>query len=230
MALTSVGRGARVSLPVSSKSDTARIGPNAIIQTLRALDELESVSVGAAVRAQAKLVDTAPTEMIPEAWFVRLIEVLRTTLPASRAEAVLARAGRYTGEYVRARRIPRAVRVALGVLPARVGLPLLFSAFRRNAWTFAGAGAFSLDASAGQFPPHLVLIGAPTCRRRAAHDVVGRTGGYYASAFEVLVQLAAPDAHVREVACEADGDSACRFELRLSPLSFSTVAIPCVFS
>ena len=68
------------------ETNDPRIGPNAILQTWRALDELEASSVGARVRALSRLPESLPAGMIPEAWFVRLVDVLRRELEPDRAD------------------------------------------------------------------------------------------------------------------------------------------------
>lgn len=186
-----------------------RIGPNAVVQTLRALAELEGATVADALRRRALPPQAALDGMIPEAWFVRLTDALRDALPWARSEAVLRLAGRYTADYVAAHRIPGAVRTLLRRLPPRLAVPILLAAFRRHAWTFAGGGRFGLD---GGYPGAIVLAGCPTCRR-------GRrpapAGGYYEAAFTGLLGLAAPGAVVREDACESRGAPSCRFTIHL---------------
>lgn len=195
---------------VSATEAPARIGPNAVVQSMRALAELEPAAIVAAVRARAGLPSPLPPGMIPEAWFVRMVDAIRSELSPERAERVLERAGAYTAEYVAAHRIPAPVRWVLAVLPARAATALLLRAFRRHAWTFAGAGRFT---TAGEHPATLVLAGAPTCRDRQRGDAMG--GTYYAAAFEGLLRLASPRVRVREVACEATGAPCCRFEITL---------------
>jgi divinyl protochlorophyllide a 8-vinyl-reductase len=191
-----------------------RIGPNSVAQTLRALRELEPPECAVRVAALAGLPEPLPEGMIPEAWFVQLIQALRAELPAGRSEAVLRRSGTYTAAYVGQRRIPAPVRGLLAVLPARLALPLLLAAFRRHAWTFAGAGTFTVE---GGFPGTILLDGCPTCRTGSARSLGGQAGAYYEAAFEGLLQLAARGVRVREIACQADGAPRCRFQLSVHP-------------
>lgn len=201
----------------------ARIGPNAILQTRRALAERHGAAAVRALDADAALPEVLPPGMIPEAWFVRAVAALRARLPRAEAEAVLAASGRYTAEYVRAHRIPRPIRGLLALLPARLALPALLAAVRRHAWTFAGAGTFRVE---GGFPGTLVLEACPTCRALApgaagegeAMEPTSRRGGaYYEAAFEGLLSLASPRVRVVETQCVADGAPHCRFELTLAP-------------
>lgn len=191
------------------------IGPNAIIQTLRALVELEGAAVADEVAAAAALPETRPTAMIPEAWFIALVRAVRERLPAERAEAVLRLAGHHTAGYVATHRVPRVMRGLLSVLPARLGVPILLGAFRQHAWTFAGSGRFQVE---GAFPGVIHLKGAPSCCAAASPaSAPHHEGAYYEAAFEGLLRLAAPTAHVREIDCQSSGAPACRFAISLKP-------------
>jgi divinyl protochlorophyllide a 8-vinyl-reductase len=219
------GRGAEPTPPddVAKASASARIGPNAILQTRRALAERYGVAAVHALDADAALPEVLPPGMIPEAWFVRAVAALRARLPRAEAEAVLTTSGRYTADYVRMHRIPRAFRALLALLPARIAIPVLLAAIRRHAWTFAGAGTFR---AVGGFPRTLILDACPTCRALARAEpaagastkpTAGRGGAYYEAAFERLLSLASPRVRVRETRCVADGARHCRFELTLAP-------------
>jgi divinyl protochlorophyllide a 8-vinyl-reductase len=190
-----------------------RIGPNSVLQTLRALRELERPELAQLIPLRAELPVRFPAGMIPEAWFVRLIQVLRASLPTRRAEAVLRRSGAYTADYVSRNRIPAPLRLLLRLLPVRLGIPLLLAAFRRHAWTFAGGGRFHAE---GRFPGTIVLSGCPTCRADSAADLHGHAGAYYEAAFEGLLSLASPKVRVREVACQSSHDPDCRFQISLT--------------
>jgi divinyl protochlorophyllide a 8-vinyl-reductase len=192
----------------------SRIGPNAVVQTLRALEALEGPEPRARVARAAELPEVTLDGLVPEAWFVRLVDALRDELPPPRAEAILARAGTWTAAYVAERRVPKAFRQLLGWLPPRLGLPLLLEAFRRHAWTFAGSGRYAVH---GRYPGRIALEGSPTCRPRTEAGADSTLGGaYYEAAFEGLLRLAAPAARVREVACMRRGASACCFEIALA--------------
>lgn len=198
--------------PATQCKQPPRIGPNSVIQTLRALRELEPPEVASVVPRRAYLPEILPEGMIPEDWFLRLIRAVRSTLPNSRAEAVLRRSGQYTADYVSQHRIPALFRGLLRLLPARLGIPLLLSAFRRHAWTFAGAGCFRTE---GAFPGSIILDGCPTCRDEVRAPGMDPAGAYYEAAFEGLLRLAARDVRVREVDCRANHAPRCRFEISL---------------
>lgn len=183
-----------------------RIGPNSVLQTLRALEELEGVAIRDSIESRLRLPKPWPEGMIPEAWFTAIVAAVRADLPPERAEAVLRKAGQHTAEYVALHRIPKVFHRVLAWLPARWAVPLLLSAFKRHAWTFAGGGRFSVE---GGQPYILILDGAPTCRAPADHPEPG--GAYYEAAFEGLLSLASKSIRVTEVRCVRDGASACRF-------------------
>ena len=187
-----------------TSGDLARIGPNAVIQTLRALDEVPGRAE--VVRRRAGLEPGAPDGMIPEAWFVRLLTAVRQTLPADEAESVLADSGRRTARYVANHRIPRLFRALLRHLPPRIGVSLMLRAFTRHAWTFAGGGQFEAEGLT------IVLRDAPTCRGQEADHALG---AYYAAAFEGLLSVAAPGVEVHETHCQAQGADGCHFHITL---------------
>ncbi|HKL63817.1 MAG TPA: bacteriochlorophyll 4-vinyl reductase [Woeseiaceae bacterium] len=210
-----------VSVPLSRPAHTqadatataAKIGPNAVLQTLRAIAELEGTACYEAVARGAALPATDADHMIPEAWFVRLVQSLRRELPWARSEAVLRRAGEYTADYVSGNRIPGLFRRLLRVLPPRLAVPLLLAAFRRHAWTFAGGGRFD---TRGRYPGDILLSACPTCRHGPEPTAAG---AYYEAAFQGLLRLAADGVRVHETACEARGDECCRFSIDIEGAS-----------
>lgn len=205
-----------LSRPAQPQADAtatgAMIGPNAVLQTLRAIAELEGTACYEAVARGAALPATDPDHMIPEAWFTRLVQSLRRTLPWARSEAVLRRAGEYTADYVAANRIPRLFRRLLRALPPRLAIPLLLAAFRRHAWTFAGGGQFE---TSGGYPGDILLKGCPTCRNESESMAAG---AYYEAAFQGLLRLAADGVRVHETACAACGDGCCRFSIDIKDI------------
>ena len=188
-----------------------RIGPNAVIRLAEALE----AQVGARrtheifrAAGQAQFLAARPESMVDERAVTALYASLRSTLvPADAADAAR-RAGELTGDYLLAHRIPGAVRGLLTMLPARLAAPLLVSAIRRNAWTFAGSGSF---AATGR-PLRLSITGCPVCRGATSPHCVC---DYYAATFERLfAALVSPRCRVRETACEATGASACVFDVK----------------
>lgn len=191
---------------------SGRIGPNAITRVAEVLPAFAGTVAAEGVFARAGLLHhwrEPPGQMVDEAEVARLHAELRATLGAARCAEVARAAGRRTGDYLLAHRIPVPVQLLLKGLPATLAARLLLAAIRRHAWTFAGSGDFS--ASAGR-PVRLQIRGNPLCRGLEAD---APACDFYAATFERLFQvLVHRDARAVEVACEACGGDACRFELR----------------
>jgi len=190
----------------------SRIGPNAITRVAEALNaqlgELLTTEVFAAAGLLHHLA-SPPTHMVDEAEVTRLHRVLRSELGERAAFAVARDAGLRTGDYLLGHRIPRPVQWLLKLLPPTLASRVLLSAIHNHAWTFAGSGSFS--ASAG-LPVVLTIHGNPMCAGQTSTVPIC---DFYAATFERLFRvLVDPQTSVREVACEARGDDACRFELR----------------
>ncbi|MEI7645943.1 MAG: bacteriochlorophyll 4-vinyl reductase [Chloroflexales bacterium] len=195
---------------VSATMSAARIGPNAIIQTIAALrevyapEELRTLLAGEAEGYLSQL----PHEMIPEVQFHELVELLTARLGVERACEILLRSGERTADYVRANRIPALIRTVLGLLPAPISLRVFLPAISKHAWTFAGSGAFSF--SLGRTPS--VSIGRPV-----GQDTTGIAAvlcRYYCGAFtQMLRRVVSPRISLREVACQARNSSACVYQI-----------------
>ncbi|MDP3378305.1 MAG: bacteriochlorophyll 4-vinyl reductase, partial [Brevundimonas sp.] len=116
-------------------------------------------------------------------------------------------AGLGTADYILANRIPRAARALIRALPAPLGARLLTAAIAKHSWTFAGSGRFSvvhtrpLTVEIAANPLACGARDAPSCH-------------WHAAVFERLYgTLVWPSVQVRETACCACGDAACRFEI-----------------
>lgn len=191
----------------------ARIGPNAIIQTVGALAETHSPAELRLILqriGREDLAEALPSQMIDEREFIDLIGGLRADMGLAAAGRVLARSGERTAAYLLANRIPAPARVVLPLLPRRLGLSLLLKAISGHAWTFAGNGRFSYTVDAkGAI---LSLADSPECRGVAATEPICY---YYTSCFQALLRpLISRRITVREVACRAHGAEACLFEVR----------------
>lgn len=192
-------------------AEPARIGPNAVIQVLSALDDIVGGEHTRQIAARAGLlgyVDDPPETMIDEREVIRLHRSVRDTLDEAVSLAVFREAGLRTGDYILAHRIPGFVKGLLRPLPAAASAPLLMSAIARHAWTFVGSGTFSYR---GRHPVRIRIGGCPICR--GVHSARPACG-YYAATFERLFQaLVSPRARVVETACMASGGDACMFDL-----------------
>jgi divinyl protochlorophyllide a 8-vinyl-reductase len=196
----------------SAVAPPARIGPNAVTQVAAVLvrDHGQAFTVGLFAQAGiARHLAEPPRQMIDEAEVVRLHRVLRAELGVPEARRVGACAGRGTGDYLLAHRIPGPVQTVLKRLPATLAARVLLAAIRRHAWTFAGAGSF--DAAPGA-PWRLVIRNGPIARGDAGGEPLC---DFYAATFERLFgALAHPRARVVETQCSAQGAPACVFEVR----------------
>lgn len=188
------------------------IGPNAITRVAQVLPAWRGTAWAEQVFVRAGLLrhwQHPPEQMVAESEVRALHAALREALPAAEAAAVARAAGRATADYLLAHRIPRTAQRLLSMLPAPWAARALLRAIGGHAWTFAGSGRFS--ASAGH-PVMLTIQDNPLCR-----GVVSPVPAcdYYAATFERLFQvLVHRRARVQETACEARGDTACRFEIR----------------
>ena len=189
-----------------------RVGPNAITRVGEALDALYGRATTYAVFADAGLtqyLDAWPQAMVDEGEVAGLNRALHAHLPEASFRRVAADAGRRTGDYLLAHRIPRPVQALLRPAPAWLAARVLLKAIGRNAWTFAGSGTF--DAAAGR-PCTVTIADCPLCRQvEADHGVCDTYTGTFERLFRELVH---PQAEARETACQAAGAPACRFEIR----------------
>jgi divinyl protochlorophyllide a 8-vinyl-reductase len=185
--------------------ETARVGPNAVIQTAEAL----AAHGGEALASRAfraadceRMLVEPPTEMVPEDVAARLHRAVLDALPPAEADAVAADAGRRTAAYILAHRIPRPVQWLLRALPPRPAARMLTGAIGRHAWTFAGSGAFS--GRPGN-PVVLEIAGNPLALPGCPWHRAVFAGLYGA--------LVSSRVRVRETACCACGASSCRYEI-----------------
>lgn len=191
----------------------ARIGPNAVIQTVNALTGLyghAGARQSLAALGQPELIDYRPAERIDEREFLELYHGLLATLGPHRTCRVMARAGELTGQYVIQNAMPGPVQRLLHMLPRGLALRMLLSALGRYAWVFAGSGQFGY--SLGR-TPQLTLTGCITAR---GLNCAAPTCTFYQSAFqELLATLIDGQLRVREIACEACGAARCEFQILL---------------
>lgn len=188
----------------------ARIGPNAIIQTVAALGERYGGDQQRAILAgpSAAYLERPPSAMIAEQAFHELVELLVERLGSADAVPVLERSGQRTADYVRANRIPAAVQLLLRLLPPGLRLRLFLPAISQHAWTFAGSGVFKY--ATGRRP--WLSIQSPTMHDRPA--IAAPLCAYYHGAFEgLLQQLITPRLQLRETACQVRGDEACVYQI-----------------
>lgn len=191
-----------------------RIGPNSIIQTVGALNELYGAEAARAILERighSALNEQLPTDMVDEHVFMALINALRTDLGFEATGKVLARSGERTADYLLANRIPAPIRILLPWLPASLGLRIFLKAIAGHAWTFAGSGRFSYVV--GRRGATICLADSPECRGIATDAPLCH---YYTHCFQTLLRpLINPQLMVRETACGAMGADACTFEVTI---------------
>ncbi len=182
-----------------------RVGPNAVIQLAAALRHRLDDRAARAVFARAgrrQWLLAAPREMVDERFARELFETVVALFPETVASGVLSEAGRRTADYVLANRIPRPVRAVLPALPPPLSSRLLMAAIGRNAWTFAGSGAFRAQA------------GAPRAIEIEANPLAVPGCPWHVAVFERLFRaLVTPHARVRHTRCSCAGAPACRFAI-----------------
>ncbi|MEO0563735.1 MAG: bacteriochlorophyll 4-vinyl reductase [Chloroflexota bacterium] len=161
--------------------ETAVIGPNALIQTALAMCGAVGDQCARQILATAgeqMVLDAPPAHMVAEVRFQRLVDALVAALGPTKAASILHDSGRYTAGYVLENRLPKPIQRLLIALSPRLGMPILLSAVRKNAWTFVGGGEFAYCCS----PTETTLT---VYDAAGHHDVVG---AYYHGAFEYLLQ------------------------------------------
>lgn len=194
-----------------------RIGPNAILRIIEALESASGTPVAREVLERAGLaayLESPPIAMVEAREVRELHRALRETLGPEQARAVGRQAGRLTGDYLLANRIPPFAQTILRALPAPLAGRLLLKAIARNAWTFTGNGLFTY--SPGR-PHRLRIAGCAICDGALSEEPLC---DYYGATFEGLFQvLVAPRTRVMEVQCQAQGHPACTFEVHPAPPS-----------
>ena len=199
---------------MSAAAAAGRIGPNAITQCMAALQADLGPAGCAALMGHAGLlahVSQPPQQMVDEADVLALHKMMRAELGIERARALSRVAGRTTGDYLLAHRIPKAAQRLLGLLPAKLAGQALLAAVTRHAWTFCGSGEFRVLPSPGPKQLRVSITHCITCRDERADQPLC---DYYAACFERLFSVIVhPGTRVLETACEAMGDPACVFDI-----------------
>ena len=195
----------RVHRRLSTDPDGALIGPNAVLQLVPVLDDALGPAGRRALLARAGVTIAAGDRMIPEADAACAHQRVRAEL-GPRAAGLAARAGRLTGEYILAHRIPAPARTLLRTLPPSPAARLLSKAIAQHAWTFVGSGRLSVDS-----PYQFTLAANPVIAGEASDTPLCH---WHAAVFETLYRrLVHPNATCRELACAATGAPACTFRV-----------------
>ncbi len=196
-----------VSLDGAAPTETrqARVGPNAILQLITALDHFDAGAHTRAVFARAGLtefIDHPPTDMVEEDSVALVYRALFEHLDHRNASAIARDAGRRTADYVMANRIPVNVRRLLKLLPGPIAALLLLSAIARHAWTFAGSGTLSVQK------------GSPIIIEITANPLAIGHCAWHTAVFERMFRtLVSRHMRVDHAACCGEGAPSCRFEI-----------------
>ena len=187
--------------------DHHTVGPNAIIQTRAALDELVGVATRRAIFERSGfgwLSDRDPDGMV-EARIVNAVnyEVGAQLKPAT-AHAVMRRAGELTGDYILANRIPKPAQWLLKALPRAVAQRMLLAAIARNGWTFAGGAKIETGAD------FIAIHDNPICLGKVGFSYCIWHAAVFRRLFEMLVD---PSITIHETECMGRAGEACRFEI-----------------
>ncbi len=210
------------SMPTSGVHATARaeshsVGPNSIVQTAEALRALAGPVACTEIFERAglsKYLACPPSRMVPQEEAALLFQAVRAELSEAKATAVLAEAGRRTGRYIIANRIPPAVARLLRVLPRSVGARVLLTTIHKHAWTFAGSGGMTVRLGrALQLEIENNPLATPCCP------------WHVATLAELFGTLVAPGVRVDHVACSDRGRSICRFQIEFSRKSIASSSV-----
>lgn len=191
-----------------ARAEAGLVGPNAVVQlgaALRAVSEDSRAAERVFARAGVlRLLHSPPDAMIDQSIPSRLFEALWRELPPEQAAAIAHDAGRRTGAYVIANRIPAIARMVLRALPPRWAAPLLLKAIDRHAWTFAGSGVCC------------VTSGQPAVITIARNPLTMPGCVWHIGVFEILFHtLVDARTRVRHCDCRIDGASVSRFEIEV---------------
>ncbi len=197
------------------RTDSAMIGPNAVIQLAAALKAAGGDRLCAEVFAAAGVSSwllSPPEGMIDQAPAARLHRTVRASTSAADLSGILTQAGRLTADYLLANRIPPLAQTILRQLPDRIAARALAAAIRSHAWTFAGSGRFTVrDGS----PTVFEIAGNPLC---AGEQAAAPVCAWHAAVFRRLFRALVSDrTRVTEDACSASGDAVCRFVVDWRP-------------
>ena len=194
-----------------SAHSAGRIGPNAVIRLIEALDQLTDRATTLALFEAAGLsgyVARPPEDMVDEAEVALLHRLVEARLGGECSQAAARIAGQRTAEYLLDRRIPRLAQTLLRLVGAGFASRLLARAIAANAWTFVGTGHFTAQHG---HPTRFHIGNCPLCRDRHATAPICT---FYAACFEHLYRrLVHPETRVVETACCATGAPACTFAI-----------------
>ena len=182
----------------------AKIGPNSIIQTVKALEAKYGKAEADArltVAGHGHLIGNLPSEMVEEKKFHNLVKSLDKELDSSVFAELLNDSGQRTAGYLLKVRIPGFFQKLLKPLTPKLAFKLLFFAISKNAWTFVGSGDFSYTT--GKTPVITVKITYPT---------IPVVGNFYLGTFtKLLKELVNPDTKIEASITGESENITCRY-------------------
>ena len=187
-----------------------RIGPNVIIQTAHTLADRLGIEMAEQFITAATpfSIGDLPTEMVDERTANALMRHLSDARGPVFMRSVMEEAGRRTGDYLLQNRIPAPARWILPHLPRTLAMRALLNAVSRHTWTFAGSAQVKFTLGD---PAVITIRHCPLCVSQRSTEPMC---DFYTGTFSRLLRaLVHPQAWAEEVACEARGDTACRFLL-----------------
>ncbi|TVQ35447.1 MAG: bacteriochlorophyll 4-vinyl reductase [Geminicoccaceae bacterium] len=199
--------------PVSADADDpiGRIGPNAITRLVEAIGDREGADRATAVLRDAGLdayIEALPQRMVDEAHVAALYRAAVAALGEPLAVELAAEAGKRTGDYLLAHRIPKPAQALLRVLPPSLASFVLLKAIGRHAWTFTGSGRLVVGKG---HPLPVDIVGGAIA---AAGPAAGPLARFYAATFQRLYrELVSPRSTVEEHLADVEGTPACRLRL-----------------
>lgn len=180
--------------------DEKLIGPNAVLQMLNALMALEKqlkepglTSILAHKAGVQDYLFNPPDSMAPLDDAVRLFAAVEKALPIDMVEALFQKAGRLTGDYIIANRIPGFAKALFKILPGFISARILARAIEAHAWTFVGDGDMKVWASS---PICFVLS---DCSLKSPGDL------WHTAVFDCLYQRLIGDRWVMQASLEPAG-------------------------
>ncbi len=189
------------------------IGPNAVIQLANAIVASHGQALAKQIYADANLLhylSDEPDRLIDEQEVIRFHRAARKRLGDEFYRERARVAGRLTGDYLLANRIPRLVQWLLSGLPKWLAIKTLNKAIKNNAWTFVGSGHFSISSSGSA--TLLTIENSPLARDC---DRAGGACDFYTATFERLYQqLVDENLTLQEHCCIAAGAENCQFVLK----------------
>ncbi len=191
--------------------DQPQIGPNVVLQLIPA-----AIGMGFGERLKA-IFKTArfeewwsspPHEMIAAKDASILFGAIHNAFSSKEAEALLARAGQMTADYLLANRIPKPAQFILRFMPRRLAVQILSKAIAKHAWTFAGAGRFKARITPSI---HFEITDNPLC---ANLQTATPSCHWHAAVFQrIFGSIFNAPVRVTEIECAGVSGRVCRFEI-----------------